>query len=145
MAPNEASALFDVVGEGAPVGLAFLDSDLRFVRINAALAAINGRPVSDHLGRRLEDVLPEIAAEVVPIYRRVLETGEPVIEREVTGEMTARGELRHVLASWFPVQVDESRGVGVVVRRLGIERPFHRWFSAWVRSGRLRTGARRRR
>jgi PAS domain S-box-containing protein len=115
VAPNEASALFDVVGEGAPVGLAFLDADLRFVRINAALAAINGRPVSEHLGRQLEDVLPEIAAEVVPIYRRVLETGEPVLEREVTGEMTARGELRHVLASWFPVQVDESRGVGVVV------------------------------
>jgi PAS domain S-box-containing protein len=115
VAPNEASAMFDVVGEGAPVGLAFLDADLRFVRINAALAAINGRPVSEHLGRRLEDVLPEIAAEVVPIYRRVLETGTPVIEREVTGEMTASGEIRHVLASWFPVQVADARGVGVVV------------------------------
>ena len=112
---SEASALFDVVGEGAPVGLAFLDADLRFVRINAALAAINGRPVSEHLGRRLEDVLPEIAAEVVPIYRRVLETGQPVLEREVTGEMTASGEVRHVLASWFPVQVAEATGVGVVV------------------------------
>jgi PAS domain S-box-containing protein len=111
VAPSDASALFDVVGEGAPVGLAFLDSELRFVRINAALAAINGQPVAAHLGRRLEDVLPDIAAEVVPIYRRVLETGEPALEREVTGPMTSTGEVRHVLASWFPV----SNGVGVVV------------------------------
>jgi hypothetical protein len=42
---SQASALFDIVGEGAPVGLAFVDTELRFVRINAALAAINGRAV----------------------------------------------------------------------------------------------------
>ena len=43
---NEVSALFDVVGEGAPVGLAFVGSDLRFARVNAALAAINGLTLS---------------------------------------------------------------------------------------------------
>jgi PAS domain-containing protein len=74
---SEASALFDVVGEGAPVGLAFLDTDLRFVRINAALAEINGRPAEEHLGRRIDEVVPEIADELIPIYRHVLETGEP--------------------------------------------------------------------
>jgi PAS domain S-box-containing protein len=107
--------LFDVVGEGAPVGLAFVDTDLRFVRINAALAAINGRPVEEHLGRRIDEVLPEIADVIAPIYREVLETGEPILEREVTRE-TPASHVRHVLASWFPVRV-EGRivGVGAVV------------------------------
>jgi PAS domain S-box-containing protein len=112
---SHASALFDVVGEGAPVGLAFVDTELRFVRINAALAAINGRAVEDHLGRRIDEVLPEIADVLVPIYRRVLETGEPILEREVTRE-TPASHVRHVLASWFPVRVeDRIAGVGAVV------------------------------
>jgi PAS domain S-box-containing protein len=113
---SEASALFDVVGEGAPVGLAFLDTDLRYVRINAALAAINGRPAEEHIGRRVEEVLPELADVLVPIYRQVLETGEPILERELNTEWPGRGHVRHVLASWFPVRVEgELAGVGAVV------------------------------
>jgi len=112
---SHASALFDVVGEGAPVGLAFVDTELRFVRINAALAAINGRAVEEHLGRRIDEVLPEIADVIVPIYRQVLATGEPILEREVTRE-TPASHVRHVLASWFPVRVDDRiAGVGAVV------------------------------
>ena len=116
MSGSEASALFDVVGEGAPVGLAFVDRELRFVRINAALAKINGRPIEYHLGRRIDEALPELAEELVPIYRQVLATGEAVLERELTGEMPGSGRLRHVLASWFPVREDgEITGVGAVV------------------------------
>ena len=116
MSGSEASALFDVVGEGAPVGLAFVDRELRFVRINAALAKINGRPIEYHLGRRIDEALPELAEELVPIYQQVLATGEAVLERELTGEMPGSGRLRHVLASWFPVREDgEITGVGAVV------------------------------
>ena len=116
MSASEASALFDVVGEGAPVGLALVDTDLRFVRINAALAAINGRPRDDHLGRRLDEVLPEMASVLVPIYQHVLESGEPVLERELAAEQPGTGRVRHVLASWFPVRAEgEIAGVGAVV------------------------------
>jgi PAS domain S-box-containing protein len=113
---SEASALFDVVGEGAPVGLAFIDTDLRYVRINAALAAINGRPAEESIGRRIDEVVAELADVLVPIYRQVLETGEPVLERELTSEAPGGGHVRHVLGSWFPVRVGgEIAGVGAVV------------------------------
>jgi PAS domain S-box-containing protein len=113
---SEASALFDVVGEGAPVGLALVDTELRFVRINSALCAINGRPREEHIGRRLGEVLPEMASVLVPIYQHVLESGEPVLERELTAEQPGTGRVRHVQASWFPVRVDdEIVGVGAVV------------------------------
>jgi PAS domain S-box-containing protein len=113
---NEAGALFDIVGEGAPVGLAFVDRDLRFVRINAALARINGRPVDHHIGRRIDEALPELADVLVPIYEQVLATGEPILEREVSGEVPDSGRQRHVVASWLPVRVGgEIAGVGAVV------------------------------
>ena len=113
---SEASALFDVVGEGAPVGLALVDTELRFVRINSALCAINGRPRELHIGRRLDEVLPEMASVLVPIYQHVIESGEPVLERELTAEQPGTGHVRHVLASWFPVRIDgEVTGVGAVV------------------------------
>jgi PAS domain S-box-containing protein len=113
---SHASALFDIVGAGAPVGLAFVDTELRFVRVNAALAAINDRPVEEHLGRRIDEVLPEIGPGLLDVYKRVLTTGEPVLEREITGERPGSGRVRHVLASWFPVRVDgQVTGVGAVV------------------------------
>ena len=116
MSASEASALFDVVGEGAPVGLALVDTELRFVRINSALCAINGRPRELHIGRRLDEVLPEMASVLVPIYQHVIESGEPVLERELTAEQPGTGHVRHVLGSWFPVIVDgEVDGVGAVV------------------------------
>ena len=116
MSASEASALFDVVGEGAPVGLALVDTELRFVRINSALCAINGRPRELHIGRRLDEVLPEMASVLVPIYQHVIESGEPVLERELTAEQPGTGHVRHVLASWFPVRIEgEVTGVGAVV------------------------------
>ena len=52
----------------------------------------------------------------MPVYRQVIDTGEPVLQRELTAERPGTGRVRHVLASWFPVRVDgEVTGVGVVV------------------------------
>ena len=115
MAASQATELFDVVGEGAPIGLAYIDSDLRYVRVNAALAALNRRPVDEHLGRRVAEVVPELADQVLPILRQVLETGEPVVERELSGE-GPDGRVRHVVASYFPLRPGGTlAGVGAVV------------------------------
>jgi PAS domain-containing protein len=43
----------------APVGLGFVDPDLRFVKVNETLAKFNGKPMAEHIGRALFDVLPE--------------------------------------------------------------------------------------
>jgi PAS domain S-box-containing protein len=44
--------------EQSPIGLAILDTDLRFVTVNPALERINGVPAADHIGRRLPEVVP---------------------------------------------------------------------------------------
>src|SRR5689334_8353362 len=73
----------------APVGLGFVDTELRYLRINEQLASINGRPVVAHLGRTLREIIPEIAPQVEPFYRRVIETGEPALNFEVHGSTLA--------------------------------------------------------
>jgi PAS domain S-box-containing protein len=42
----------------APVGLSVLDRELRFVRVNERFASFTERSVEEHLGHRLEEVVP---------------------------------------------------------------------------------------
>ena len=62
----------------APIGLCYLDLDLRYVQINKWLAAINGLTVGEHIGRTIAEVLPDVAAVIEEPLRRVIATGEPV-------------------------------------------------------------------
>ncbi len=41
-----------------PTGLAFFDRELRYVRVNRALAAMNGVPAEAHVGKGLRDLFP---------------------------------------------------------------------------------------
>lgn len=79
-----ARRLLDAVLEHAPIGLGFLDRDLRWVRCNPRLAEIDGLAVGDHLGRRVDDVLHGLGAEVLDAIHQVFATAEPVMDLEVT-------------------------------------------------------------
>src|SRR3954452_10612682 len=89
----------------APVGMAILDRDLRYVHINAALAELNGFAAADHIGRRLDEMVPpEVLERIVPEIRRVLATGEArhgIEFRRGTPE-----DPRALEASYFPVNGD---------------------------------------
>ena len=97
----------------APVGLLFVDSDLRYVRLNERMAEINGVPVSAHIGRRIRDVLPELAPEVESMYRRAMDTREPILNTEMSGSTPAHpGLTRTFLVSYYPV-LDGATPLGV--------------------------------
>ncbi|MCI4064441.1 SpoIIE family protein phosphatase [Micromonospora sp. R77] len=80
--------VLDTLVENAPVGVALLDTELRYLKINPTLAEWNGRPVADHLGRRLPDLLPELGPLVEPVMREVAETGVVRDVETATGERT---------------------------------------------------------
>ena len=110
----DATAELEHLYRTAPVGLCLMDTDLCFVRINERLAAINGRPVSEHLGRTLREVTPDIAPKVEPIYRQVIETGDPALNFEVHGSTPARpDEQRDWLVSYYPLKSPDGTVVGV--------------------------------
>jgi GAF domain-containing protein/anti-sigma regulatory factor (Ser/Thr protein kinase) len=77
-------AVLDATFAIAPVGLGLLDRDLRFVRVNDHLAVLNRRPRDEHLGRR-PDFTGPWGAQRTELFRRVLETGEPLIDHEMPG------------------------------------------------------------
>jgi PAS domain S-box-containing protein len=102
----EVNAVLDAIITTAPEGFALFDTDLRYVRVNDALAAINGVPAAEHVGRTLQEIVPDVPAEghEGPL-RQVLATGRPVLDIEVTGFTGGDPTRPHTwLASYYPVR-----------------------------------------
>ena len=97
-----------------PIGLGVIDRQFRYLRINDRLAAINGRPAVDHLGRSIHDMIPDIASFLEPVYRRVFDTGETVVNIEYTRfSRTFPPEERNFLASYHPLKTRDDHVYGL--------------------------------
>ena len=124
-----ADALLDALFSHAPVGLAVWDRDLRYQRINAALASINGIAPDDHLGRTPSELLGALGEEAEQTMRLVLEDGLPRIDVDIEGTTPALpGEPRHWRASWYavPDSAGQVAGVAAVVVEVTVEREARR-------------------
>ena len=100
----------------SPVGMLQLDRNLGYVRVNEAMAAINGIPIAEHFGKTVHDIVPELAQEIEAVCRRVIETGRPVINHELSGETKADPGVVHTwLESWFPLRDAGGEVVGLNV------------------------------
>ncbi|MCW2870342.1 MAG: hypothetical protein JWL99_1662 [Streptomyces oryziradicis] len=74
-------AALDALFDSSPLGVAIFDTELRYVRVNEALARMNGRPAAEHLGRGVRGIVnPGVADELVTLQQNVLVTGRPVID-----------------------------------------------------------------
>jgi PAS domain S-box-containing protein len=113
----EALTLLETVLSNSPVGFGFVDREFRVLRLNETLASVFGVREADLLGMTIAEVAPDRWPELEPLYRGVLERGEAVINSELTGASdAAAGEIRHWLASYYPVRLEgEEIGVGLVV------------------------------
>nr|WP_156133715.1 PAS domain-containing protein [Massilia sp. JS1662] len=99
-----------------PVGLAVLDLDLRYVRINRLLAEINGLPVDDHIGKSIHDAVPEIAPAAELRIRQVMTTGAPILGSVFEGATPAQPHMRRVWReSIYPVVDRNGAMLGVTV------------------------------
>lgn len=98
----------------SPVGIAFLDENLRYVRINEALAALNRKPLRDHIGRTLHDILPPAAAiPVERILREVMASGQPALNLELVLDAPKPEDRQWVLANYFPLRAVSGAITGV--------------------------------
>jgi PAS domain S-box-containing protein len=113
----EALSTLETLQASAPIGLGFVDRDLRVVHVNEMLAAISGSRVEDQIGKRVAEVVPEIWPQIEAIYRKVLDQAVSVVDIEVTGERAGEpGRSRRWLASYYPVHLGtEVIGIGIVV------------------------------
>jgi PAS domain S-box-containing protein len=116
---NERLALINTIYASAPVGLCFVDRDLRYVSIINALAEMNGRSPDYFLGKTVREAVPDLADIIEAHYRRAIDTGQPVIDVDFTGASpAASAETRHWLCSYYPVHNNAGNllGVNVAVR-----------------------------
>jgi PAS domain S-box-containing protein len=115
-------ALLNAILASAPTAIGFWDRDIRYVRVNEALAALNELSPEEHIGRPLRDVVPDLADVLEPVYRAVVETGQPVVRHEASTDLGAHrlGQDRHWLSSYFPVKTEdgEALGVGAVIMEI---------------------------
>jgi PAS domain S-box-containing protein len=113
-----------LVGQ-APVGLAVLDTELRFQVINDLLAEINGLSIEAHLGRTVREIVPDLADDGERVLRQVLERGEPALGVELVGETPAAPGVRRVWREdFFPLRgvAGQVVGVGVVCVEITAQR-----------------------
>ncbi len=115
---EHSNAFLDSALESAPLAIAFYDRDLRFLRINDALARMNGHPAEAHVGQSLEAMVPTLAPFLRPILTRVLTTGKAVQELFAEGDLTGiPGKKRRWMSTYYPIRAGgrELVGVGAMV------------------------------
>jgi PAS domain S-box-containing protein len=116
---EDSLVLLEALLASAPIGIAFLDGNLCVVRINDALAHTIGCTVEQCTGKTVRELSPPGLWPVIePALRRVAERGEAIHDFEFSGRQPGRDDLRHWIASVFPVRAQGERlyGVGAVVR-----------------------------
>ncbi len=104
----------ETIYNSAPVGLALLDMDLRFIRVNQLLAEINGIPVHEHIGLSMRELVPEVDAQVIDFFQQVLSTGEPLVNLEIRTPAPAQPDLmRDWLVNLHPLKNERGQVAGV--------------------------------
>jgi PAS domain-containing protein len=92
--PTLLAAVLDTLAQVIPGGVAVLDRDLRYRWVNQQLAETNCLPAAEHVGRRVRNVVPELAEVAEPLFRQVLASGVPLRGLTFSGEKPGEpGEL----------------------------------------------------
>ncbi|HMC67634.1 MAG TPA: PAS domain-containing protein, partial [Mycobacteriales bacterium] len=110
---NVQLATFQAVLGQSPMGAGIFDRDCRYVAVNDALQKMIGLPASQLIGRRVDEVLGPIGAQVTANLRKVMEDGQPQVNVELVGSTFAHGQdSRAFLASYFRLSDDAGELFG---------------------------------
>ncbi len=113
---NDPEKLLAAYFSSSTVGLCILDADLRYLAVNETLAAINAKPVSEHLGKTVREVLGDFADLVDAHFRKVLTTGEPA-NFELSGQLPNKPEPEDWIIHYIPIPDEKGKitRIGAVV------------------------------
>ncbi len=118
--PAQRLAQLRAIYDGAPVGLCFLDRNLRYISLNQRLADMKGVPVAEHIGKTVEEMIPELFARIQPYILRALQ-GEAIADVEISKPSPNSGEPDMTFLSSYQPAFDEAQGViGVSVAVMDI-------------------------
>ena len=110
--PRERLAQLQAVYDGAPVGLAFVNTQMRYVNLNQRLADMNGLSVEEHIGKHVTEIVPELSGQPGDGLRRAM-TGEVISDLEFSRNDRRTGSPGTVLLSYQPVRDEANEVIGV--------------------------------
>jgi PAS domain S-box-containing protein len=88
----------------APVGLCIFDREMRYQRINQRLADFVNLSIEEHIGKSIDEIIPDLARIVRNEAQKVLLTGKPSMHHEVTGPLPdAKDQIRTFSFSCYPI------------------------------------------
>ena len=114
--PTQRLAQLNAIYDGVPVGLCFLDRNLRYVSVNKRLAEMHNLPVASHLGRHFSEVLGQEKFALCKPYLQGALDGQPFLELESRcADPRQPDVMRTFLISYQPArdEVDEVIGVSI--------------------------------
>ncbi|AFY85174.1 PAS domain S-box protein [Oscillatoria acuminata] len=100
------------------VGLGIVDDQMQFIQVNEALAEVHGLSPQEHLGKTVDEIMPEVNPQVQSLIKELLRSGTPILNLELSSEKASQpGVLHHWLTCYFPVPLNKglARGVGFIV------------------------------
>ncbi|VXD20115.1 putative Histidine kinase [Planktothrix serta PCC 8927] len=120
LALHRSETLLQALLSSSPIGIAFLDHDLRYLHANEALAKLQGLPLSELIGRQLTEVLSEWADQITPVLRQVIETQQPLLNQPLNLETAKVNTCQYSLVNYYPVCLPNGSvlGVGMTVMDL---------------------------
>ncbi len=102
----------------SPAGLCIVDDQYRWVKINKKMADMNGCSIEKHIGNTISDILPDLAPQLMPMCKDIIENGKAYLNIEISGETPSHpGQKRNWIVSYFPVSGRDKRRnfVGAIV------------------------------
>ena len=112
--------------ETAPVGLAVLDRDLRYLYVNPALAAVGGLAPLVSLGQRIDRMVPAFAGRAAAALAGVLADGVAIREVEVSGETRSGDRSGTWLLGAEALRDSQGETVGLAISVVDITERRHR-------------------
>ncbi|MEV6616988.1 SpoIIE family protein phosphatase [Streptomyces sp. NPDC051051] len=95
-------ALCERLIDQSPIGLALVDTDLRYLLVNPALERIDGIPAGDHVARRLREALPLPDIDTIEsALRQVIATGTPLLDQFHVGRPPTDPDHEHAWSLSF--------------------------------------------
>ena len=110
--PSQRLAQLQAVYDGAPVGLGFLDRNLKYINIDRRLAEMHNVSIEEHYGKTIAEVLPDMYPLLEPHVKDAL-NGKRISDLEIREPGSHVHDRRTFLVSYQPAFDEAGEVVGV--------------------------------
>ncbi len=122
-------ALLRSVLDHAPLGMGFLDEDMRLRQMNQTLTTMSEQVLALGVGHSIWDLLPDLRETLQPRLSAALAQGRTLTGIDFSArERGGRGRMHDYEFGFFPLPSDEGvgSGAGIVVNDVTVKRRFER-------------------